>query len=316
MLPFRKHLRDWWWRRLPLEALCQLRQRRIYLLPTRFGMLLLLVAAAVWVGALNYAVSLAYGLAFWIISLLLLAVLMAFRQLAGLQLQVEAGDSAFLGQVANCRFLLINHAAVERQIQLQAADGEGAVRCRLLPASQQSVTIPLLLNRRGPHAYPVMQIWTSAPFGLIRAFAWWRPDATVLAYPHPLPDRVRHADGLQAGTGRSRGDDEEDFSHLGEYQAGDTPRQIAWSVLARRDVLASKRFVSQPRGHAVHELSWQDYPAALDVETKLSRLCWRLLQCEKAGQRYRVRLPDSVIEPQAGQRERALAALANWSPPS
>jgi hypothetical protein len=45
-------------------------QRRIYLLPTRFG-LLLLVAAAVWVGALNYAVSLAYVLAFWIIGLLL-----------------------------------------------------------------------------------------------------------------------------------------------------------------------------------------------------------------------------------------------------
>jgi hypothetical protein len=64
-------------------------QRRIYLLPTRFG-LLLLVAAAVWVGALNYAVSLAYVLAFWIM-VLLLAVLMAYRQLAGLQLQVEAG---------------------------------------------------------------------------------------------------------------------------------------------------------------------------------------------------------------------------------
>jgi uncharacterized protein (DUF58 family) len=151
------------------------------------------------------------------------------------------------------------------------------------------------------------------PFGLIRAFSWWRPDATVLAYPLPLPDRERHADGELASA--RRGDDEEDFSHLAEYQAGDTPRQIAWSMLARRDVLASKRFVSQPRGHAVHELAWQDYPAALDVETRLSRLCWRLLQCEKAGQHYRVQLPDTV-EPQAGQRERALAALANCSLPS
>jgi hypothetical protein len=52
-------------------------------------------------------------------------------------------------------------------------------------------------------------------------------------------------------------------------------------MLARRDVLASKRFASQPRGQAVHELAWQDYPAALDVESRLSRLCWRLLQCEK-----------------------------------
>ncbi|WP_255496666.1 DUF58 domain-containing protein [Aquitalea sp. LB_tupeE] len=316
MLPFRKRLRGWWWRRLPPETVCKLRQRRIYLLPTRFGVLLLLVAAAVWVGALNYAVSLAYGLAFWIISLVLLAVLMAFRQLAGLQLQVEAGENTFLGQVANCRLLLINPAGVERQIHLRAEEGDSTVHCQLPAGGQQSVSIPLLLNRRGPHAYPVMQIWSTAPLGLIRAFSWWRPDATVLAYPHPLPDRVRHADGLQAGKGRSGGEDEEDFSHLAEYQVGDTPRQIAWSLLARRDVLASKRFVSQPRGTAVHELAWQDYPAALDGETRLSRLCWRLLQCEKAGQRYRVRLPDTVIEPQAGQRERALAALANCSLPS
>jgi hypothetical protein len=84
-------------------------------------------------------------------------------------------------------------------------------------------------------------------------------------------------------------------------------------VLARRDVLASKRFASQPRGQAVHQLAWQDYPATLDVESRLSRLCWRVLQCEKAGQHYRLQLPGYKVEPQPGQRERALAALAEFT---
>jgi hypothetical protein len=119
----------------------------------------LVVAAGVG-GALNYAVSLAYGLAFWIISLVLLAVLMAFRQLAGLQLQVEAGKT-FLGHG--------QLPTVADQSGVGAANpssGRRGRQHRTLPAAaggQQSVSIPLLLNRRGPHAYPVLQIWSRPP---------------------------------------------------------------------------------------------------------------------------------------------------------
>lgn len=319
MLPFRKRLRGWWLRRLPKEAACRLGQRRIYLLPTRFGLLLLLVAAAVWVGALNYAVSLAYVLAFWVIGLLLVAVLMAYRQLAGLQLQVQEAEGVFVGQFAECRLHLRNDTALPRQLLLQAEHGGESVSCMLAAMEQHPVAIAQLLNLRGRHVYPAIRLWSTAPFGLIRAFAWWRPDASVLAYPLPLPDREHHDQRYEAGRGRYLGhigDDEDDFSHLGEYRQGDTPRQIAWSVLARRDVLASKRFASQPRGQALHQLAWQDYPALLDVESRLSRLCWRVLQCEKAGQHYRLQLPGCIVEPQPGQRELALAALAEFRLPT
>lgn len=316
MLPFRKQLRGWWLRRLPLEAICQLGQRRIYLLPTRFGLSLLLVAAAVWVGALNYAVSLAYVLAFWVLGLLLVAVLMAYRQLAGLQLQVVPAEGVFVGQSAECRLQLRNPSDLSRQLQLQSEHGGELVSCTLAAMQEQPLAIALLLQKRGWHAYPAIRLWSTAPFGLIRAFAWWRPDASLLAYPLPLPDREHQDCHHENGRGRNHGDDEEDFSHLGEYRQGDTPRQIAWSVLARRDVLASKRFASQPRGQALHQLAWQDYPALLDLESRLSRLCWRVLQCEKAGQHYRLQLPGRVVEPQPGQRELALAALAEFRLPT
>lgn len=315
MLPFRKQLRGWWLRRLPLETACCLGQRRIYLLPTRFGLLLLLVAAAVWVGALNYAVSLAYVLAFWLLGLLLVAVLMAYRQLAGLQLQVQESEGVFVGQFADCRLHLLNTTAITRQLLLQSEHGGECVPCTLAAMDKQSVAITQLLNRRGRHPYPAIQLWSTAPFGLIRAFSWWRPDASLMAFPLPLPDREHQDRRNESGCARHLGDDEEDFSHLGEYRPGDTPRQIAWSVLARRDVLASKRFANQPRGQALHQLAWQDYPATLDVESRLSRLCWRVLQCEKTGQHYRLQLPGYKVEPQPGQREQALAALAEFRLP-
>jgi len=316
MLPFRKLLQRWLLHRLPLQQQCELGQKRIYLLPTRFGWLLLVVALAVWVGALNYAVSLAYALSFWIVGLMLVAVLMAYRQLAGLQLQVLPGENVFVGQVAACRIQLVNSAALARRLQLQAGQDGEPLPCLLAPASQQVVALPLLLPQRGRHAYPAFQLWSTAPFGLIRAFAWMRPDGQVLAYPLPLADRERN--DLKGGHGRGReaGEDEEDFSHLAEYRQGDTARQLAWSVLARRDMLVSKRFASQPKGLSIRQLAWQDYPATVDVESRLSRLCWRIQQCEKAGQQYRLQLPGVLIEPQPRQRELALAALAGFQQPS
>ncbi|RQO76886.1 hypothetical protein DBR44_04225 [Aquitalea sp. FJL05] len=316
MLPFRKALQRWLLSRLPLEHGGRLGQRRIYLLPTRFGLLLLVVALAVWVGALNYAVSLAYALAFWIIGLMLVAVLMAYRQLSGLNWTVLPGEGVFVGQSADCRIQLDNDSALARRLQLRAGQGGEPLSCLLAASSSQSLALPLLLARRGRHGYPALQLWSTAPFGLMRAFAWLRPDGHVLAYPLPMPDRERNDLHSEQGSGRQSGDDEEDFSHLAEYRQGDTPRQIAWSVLARRDVLVSKRFASQPRGQSIRQLAWQDYPAAVDMESRLSRLCWRVQQCEKAGQHYRLHLPGVVIEPQPQQRELALAALAEFKRPS
>ncbi|MTD32831.1 hypothetical protein [Paludibacterium denitrificans] len=97
MWPSPSRLRQWWLNRLPCETSCTLTQRRIYLLPTRFGWTLLLVAAAIWLGALNYSVSLAYALAFWLVALLLVAVLMAYRQLVSLQLTPQSSEPVFAG---------------------------------------------------------------------------------------------------------------------------------------------------------------------------------------------------------------------------
>ncbi len=314
MLPFRKRLSGWFIARLPRESTCTLNQRRIYLLPTRFGLSLIVVALAVWVGALNYAVSLAYALAFWIAALLLVAVLMAYRQLAGLTLSGVRSEPVFAGDAASCRIRLSHEQALERRLCLQRADGEGdIVDCALAPAASLDVGIPQVLAWRGAHPYPDLRVWSEAPFGLIRAFAYVRLDGALLAYPVPLADRDRndHQEGREPSAA-PRPTERDEFSHLSEYQQGDTPRQIAWTVLARRDVLVSKRFAGEPAGAGLRVIAWQDYPAGVDVESRLSRLCWRVLQCERSGQSYCLLLPGARIDPRPFQKEAALSALAAY----
>ncbi|MGC0152469.1 DUF58 domain-containing protein [Chromobacterium vaccinii] len=310
MSPFRDRLRRWLWQRQPLEERCQLSQRRIYLLPTRFGLLLLAVALAVWVGALNYQVSLAYALAFWIASLVLVAVLMAYRQLSDLSLRAEPGAAVFAGERAVFRLCLDNRQPLQRQLRLRLGEGEGeAVDCLLEGGSEIRVELALASGRRGWLALPPCVVESDAPFGLIRAWAVPRLRARLLVYPAPLPDAARGRSGGDDGSGGAARPGGDDFSHLDSYRHGDTPRQIAWKVLARRDVLASKRFVGDSGAEELL-LDWRDYGREPDVERRLSRLAWRVEECERRRRRYRLLLPDGEIGPQPRQREQALAALA------
>ncbi|AXE34419.1 DUF58 domain-containing protein [Chromobacterium phragmitis] len=308
MWPFRERLRRWWWSRLPLEDVCELSQRRIYLLPTRFGLLLIAAALAVWLGALNYQVSLAYALAFWIAGLQLVAVLMAYRQLAGLRVSAEGGAAVFAGEDARFFLRLENPSPAGRRVRVSTAGGE-RVEGALEAVGEARLALALTAARRGWLPLPACVLESDAPFGLVRAWAVLRLRARVLVYPAPLPDTARGRRDAEPGRGGGERGGDEDFSHLDLYRIGDAPRQIAWKVLARRDALASKRF-SAEAGEGLLRLGWDDYGGETDAERRLSRLVWRVEQCERRHLRYRLCLPDGEIGPQPRQRELALGALA------
>lgn len=305
----RRRLRQWMLRRAQPQAQCRLEQNRIYLLPTRFGLTLALVALAVWIGALNYDVSLAYALSFWVAGLLLVAVLLAYRQLAGLQLRALDAEPVFAGDAARFRVLLRHEDDGERQLSLALEDGVETRIERLPGGAEFEVELSVCGSRRGYMALPACQIWSEAPFGLVRASAWVRLRAQALLFPAPLQDGQR---GRSLGGGDQPSDqpgEEEDFSHLDAYRVGDSPRRIAWKVLARRGALVSKQFAGEGRAGLL-ALDWQDYGRGGDVELKLSRLAWRVEQCERLRQPYVLKLPTRSVGPQPQQRLLALTALA------
>lgn len=318
MLRFRNRLRQWWLARLPAGPELKLTQKRIYLLPTRLGWTLLMVAGAVWLGALNYGVSLAYVLAFWILALMLVSVLFAYRQLSGLCLSQQPASAAFVGD------------PMSFPIRVEAPSGEARIlwlRWRVepsppphfLPLSAAESTVLSLAwtaSRRGRVAMPPLEVASEAPFGLIRAFAFVRFTQFAIAYPQPEPDPFtlgRHQPAAH-GTLVNQQKGEEEFSHLSEYLPGESARRVAWRVSARRDVLVSKRFAGAEHAGELR-LDWADYPAQCASETRLARLAWRVIEAERALQPYRLCLPGQEIGPGPRQQEEALTALALFGEP-
>jgi uncharacterized protein (DUF58 family) len=312
MWPYRERLRRWWLRRLPAAPVLRLGHKRIYLLPTRFGWLMLAVAGTVWVGALNYGVSLAYLLAFWLLALMLVSVLLAYRQLAGLQLSQLSTTPGFAGDYVGFSVLLEAPAGPPRRLQLRLFANEALTQeIELVPGQSLELSLACLAERRGRIAMPALEIASEVPFGLIRAFAWGRFLQSALAYPKPEADpstqgkREARAGGVVARVTAG----EEEFSHLAEYRPGESSRRVAWRASARREVLVSKRFAGSEQSGELR-LDWADYAPQCSGEIRLARLAWRVLEAERAGLRYRLCLPGQEVRPGPRQQEEALAALA------
>ncbi|HEY0633740.1 MAG TPA: DUF58 domain-containing protein, partial [Gammaproteobacteria bacterium] len=88
------------WRRLvqrhaPASGPLRLDRRRVYILPTRAGLLFGLVLLAMLFGAINYNNSLAYALTFLLTSVAMVSIFHTFRNLHGLTFHIGHATPVF-----------------------------------------------------------------------------------------------------------------------------------------------------------------------------------------------------------------------------
>jgi uncharacterized protein (DUF58 family) len=294
-------------------------RRRIYILPSRAGMLFAGAMVTMLLATINYSLALGYVLTFVLVSVGLVSMLHTYRNLSGLVLRPGRGEPVHAGQLAELSMTLVNASSqVRYALQVQAPGGQQPLIHDVAAQAEKIVTVALPTSRRGWMAAPRFTLCTTFPLGLWRAWTYWQPASRVLvhAWPEtpaaPLPESSQ-ADGEMQD--RVRGDD--DFSAVRPYREGDSLRRLAWKVMARSasDEPLTKSFEGGSGGELL--LDWRSLPAAMDTEAKLSRLTRWVLQAELAGQRFALALPglDIDIDNGAAHRATCLEALATFSLP-
>ena len=289
--------------RPPEPVPVRLTQRRVYVLPTRGGLLYAVSLLVLLVGAINYNLSLGYGLVFLLGGLGIVAILHTFRNLAGTSLTVGNPAPVFAGETARFPLILHNPGRRERRLLRLSLPGQpplATVSADIPPQGTARALLPLPAPQRGWLAMPRLIIETVWPLGLIRTWSYAAPALACLIYPRPadaVPPALTFA-GMQGGRLPSDSGDE-DFAGLRRHQPSDPPHHVAWKTAARLGpdaALQTKQF----SGTAAQALwfDWAMLPPTLDVETRLSILARWVLDAEEAGLSWGLRLPDTEI-PQA-----------------
>ena len=78
--------------------------RHVSLRPTKLCISLLALSFAIWVGAVNYQVNVAYAVCFWVLGFIGVGALMTRRQLLGLRVRIDYSGEVFAGQTAKAIF--------------------------------------------------------------------------------------------------------------------------------------------------------------------------------------------------------------------
>lgn len=314
-LALRRTLHDrfiaWALRARPPEPVpVTLSQRRVYVLPTRAGLLYAVSLLVMLIGAINYNLSLGYALVFLLAGLGVAAILHTFRNLVRLSLATGVAPPVFAGETARFPLVLHNPDARARRLIRLFLPGQPATEVDVPPQGSARALLPLPAARRGWLVMPRATVETVWPLGLVRAWSYAAPALACLVYPRPavaVPPAPTFADMRGGRLPSDTGD--EDFAGLRRHQPSDPPHHVAWKTVARLGpdaALQTKQF----SGSAAQALwfDWAMLPAGMDVETRLSVLARWVLDAETAGLSWGLRLPGGEL-PQAHGPEHAHACL-------
>lgn len=290
-----------------------LTQRRIFILPTRAGLLYGIVLCVMLIGAINYNLSLGHALVFLLAGLGLAAMVHTFRNLLALRVTPGRADPVFAGETAHFTLHLENPSPQARRA-LELAIGRNAGVSLDVPGNEQaSIAIPCATARRGRLDPGRVTLASRYPLGLFRAWSYPHPPLSCLVYPKPLETPLPPASPAWQSSGQRGNSGQEDFSGLRERQPNDSPRHIAWKAVAR-DIDHRPLLVKQFDGGAADELwlDWAQTPSTGDVEQRLSVLAGWVIAAERERHRYGLRLPGRNIAPDSGppHRDTCLEALA------
>jgi len=294
----------------PFDGNVSLTRDRVYIIPTKIGLIFSLLLLTLLIGSINYEKSLGFVLTFLLASAGNIALLSTWRNIAGLQLKRLINTPVFCGEAATFNVQLINHQLLNRYSLVISQEGieHDIVDCAA--NSHQLIKFQIHSKKRGVLDAGKFRLYTEFPTGLFVAWTWVDLSMSCLVYPAA----DKHTDTSvfdisESGDIDLSGKGMENFSHLRKYQQGDNISRISWKTAAKNNELYSKEFVgSKP---VTHWINWDDI-AAHDDEHRLSVMTTLIIQAEKNQQHYGLNLPEKQIQPDSGHKHfhQCLTALA------
>ncbi len=294
----------------PFDGAVTLTRDRVYIVPTKAGLIFSLLLLTLLIGSINYEKNLGFVLTFLLVGIGNILLLSTWRNIAGLELRSSDSLPVFSGEAATFSVQLVNHQLLERHSIAISQHGTEQDIVDCAASSKQMINFKVQTDKRGLLNAGRFRLYTEFPSGLFIAWTWADLSMSCIVYPAPYNDiKLPIFDHSDSGDTDSSGKGLENFSHLRKYQQGDNISRISWKAAAKNDELFSKEFIgSKP---VTHWINWDDIPAR-DTEQRLSIMTALIIHAEKHQQRYGIKLPEKHIQPDSGNKHfhQCLTALA------
>lgn len=288
----------------------EITHRRIYVLPTAFGLFVGLSLAVLNLGALNYNNNAALLLGFIIISACNNSLIVSHLSLLGLRVQFQTVEPVFAGQFCVLPFSISSSKTGKHQHSVFVMRFQKHTTELSLSQEINSTHIHIPTLQRGLLDINKLELFTLQPLGLAKAWSTISLRERVLIYPtprgHSLQNNYMAADGVAGGQTKQMTDQPH---HIREFKTGDSRKQIAWKASARTGNLQVREYESAQSEQLI--LDWYSLQT-LPYEQKIEQLCLWVIQADQKNLSYALHLPGKKIACDAGNAHKkiCLEALA------
>lgn len=307
---FRQFFEFWLKKRIPPQKQHTLGQHSIFIFPSFFGLVYLLVCLFLFVLGTNYQNNLILLLTYALVGFFVTSILFSYANLSGLTLKsghatpIHANETTQIPiYLSNCldRNTLTFSFIQQREATLNLA------------AEQDKVMVPFKAKQRGLINPQRVMLKSYFPLGLLRCWTHIDLSIEVLVYPAmveahvPLLQLDDPTEEQQKNT-----PDHDDFAGIREYIQGESISRISWKHVARNQhKLVSKQFTSDecdPMWLSINQLRDND------VENKLCKLAHAVEYYSHQNVLFGLELNKTSIPPGMGEEHRlaCLEALALW----
>lgn len=299
-------------KRIPNNNNITLSQRNIYVLPSKYGVIFLIVAFALFLGGVNYANAMILGFSYLLVSLFVVTMLHTYRNMSGLRIESSHGHNGFVDDDVMFEVNLTRQGKRTHESVTLMWDGEAQSTVNLIDCKESVARLLITAGQRGFYKPGRLRVETNYPLGLFVCWSWLRFDVGAWVYPKPIENkrlRVIPSGGGNQSLGTEIGTD--DFSELRRYVPGDSLRRVDWKAYARGEELYTKKFVN-----SVDDDLWIDWQSFTGVEPELalSYVCYWVLKFSEQNKIFGLRMPKETIDLNKGvdHKIRCLVALAEY----
>ncbi len=288
-------------KRIHPEDFVNLTSRRIYILPTREGIIFALLVLIMLAAAINFNNSLIFFFTFLMASVGVISMYMTQQNLIGLQFSLAHVPPVFLYQSLQLPLTIsCSKSCYSIAIDFNMPSNKSihtSMYTDIISQESTQLALSTATEKRGRFSLKALTISSRFPLGLFRAWANIELNHDAIIYPEP--ESVKHFSpphGSDTEGSNPYGTGLEDFSGFKNYQTGEPLSHIHWKAFAKEQGLLSKTFSGS--SHKEYWLNWSEVFG--HIEQKLSQLCQLIIEAEHNGDRYGLILPGQSIAISSG----------------
>ncbi|WP_201353375.1 DUF58 domain-containing protein [Hydrogenimonas urashimensis] len=269
---------------------------------TRQSLILLCLIVGLFFEAYMHNFNLVYITLFFLIAAAMAAIPLGLLNIGPLQCHFDGCGRLFAGKEGECRFRIENPASTTGW-GVDFCWKENRIKLPPLPSrTSRTVAVVCLPKRRGRMKAGSCCFESLFPLATIRFVKPVEVERELVVFPEPkgvpLESFVKQSNAPYGH--------ETDFDGLADYSGTENASRIHWPSVAKGETLV-KHFEKERENET---LIFDFQTCAGNDEARLSQLTLWVLECERRGKPFIIRLPGRVLESQKVGTDAILETLA------